>query len=190
MFSLAYWLFFSLSILLRSSPCVLFFDELDVLCGKRESGKEKGIDAIICSNNKYDDVLVQRAGIANASVLSRIETRGSTSNVSRRRRISTKEQLSKKQRRKGQESLFSMSYLISYFVLFDQVIGATNRPSALDPALRRGGRFETEVEIAAPTERQREEIFSRLLRGRRLSKKTDLKAFAKKLVVKMDGTIL
>lgn len=38
------------------------------------------------------------------------------------------------------------------------VIGATNRVDSLDPALRRGGRFEREVEIGVPDKTGREEI--------------------------------
>lgn len=38
------------------------------------------------------------------------------------------------------------------------VIGATNRPDALDPALRRPGRFDLEIEFALPNEHDREEI--------------------------------
>ncbi len=38
------------------------------------------------------------------------------------------------------------------------VIGATNRPEALDPALRRPGRFDREIEIPPPDKRARKEI--------------------------------
>jgi len=38
------------------------------------------------------------------------------------------------------------------------VIGATNRVDALDPALRRGGRFDREIEIGVPNESGRREI--------------------------------
>lgn len=38
------------------------------------------------------------------------------------------------------------------------IIGATNRPDSLDPALRRPGRFDREVIIGAPTLQQRKEI--------------------------------
>ncbi|MFH1448779.1 MAG: CDC48 family AAA ATPase [Candidatus Micrarchaeota archaeon] len=38
------------------------------------------------------------------------------------------------------------------------VIGATNRPNALDPALRRPGRFDRELEIGVPDKNARKEI--------------------------------
>ena len=45
------------------------------------------------------------------------------------------------------------------------VIGATNRPNALDPALRRGGRFDREIEIGIPDQKGRLEILSIHTRG-------------------------
>ena len=39
------------------------------------------------------------------------------------------------------------------------VIGATNRPNAIDPALRRFGRFDREIDIGVPDENGRMEIF-------------------------------
>lgn len=49
------------------------------------------------------------------------------------------------------------------------VIGATNRPNALDPALRRGGRFDREIEIGIPNKDSRMEIMSVHTRGMPLS---------------------
>lgn len=40
------------------------------------------------------------------------------------------------------------------------VVGATNRPDSLDPALRRPGRFDKEVIVGAPTSQQRKDILS------------------------------
>ena len=43
------------------------------------------------------------------------------------------------------------------------VLGATNRPEALDAALRRPGRFDTEIEVGVPSESGRRAIFDGLL---------------------------
>ncbi len=45
------------------------------------------------------------------------------------------------------------------------VIGATNRPNALDPALRRPGRFDREIEIGIPDRNARKEILLIHTRG-------------------------
>ncbi len=54
------------------------------------------------------------------------------------------------------------------------VIGATNRPNAIDPALRRGGRFDREVEIGMPTREGRFEILQIHTRGMPLTPEVDL----------------
>ncbi|MFX1551683.1 MAG: CDC48 family AAA ATPase [Promethearchaeota archaeon] len=59
------------------------------------------------------------------------------------------------------------------------VIGATNRPNSLDPALRRPGRFDREIEIKVPNERGRREIFQIHTRNMPLDKKISLKEFSK-----------
>ncbi|MFX0075850.1 MAG: CDC48 family AAA ATPase [Candidatus Hermodarchaeota archaeon] len=58
------------------------------------------------------------------------------------------------------------------------VIGATNRPNSLDPALRRPGRFDREIEIKVPNEKGRREVFQIHTRNMPLDKKISLKEFA------------
>jgi len=58
------------------------------------------------------------------------------------------------------------------------VIGATNRPGALDPALRRPGRFDREIEIGVPDKRGRYEILQIHTRGMPLAEDVDLKKLA------------
>ena len=58
------------------------------------------------------------------------------------------------------------------------VIGATNRPNALDPALRRPGRFDREIEIGVPDRDGRLEILQIHTRGMPLGKDVDLKELA------------
>ncbi|MHA2357231.1 MAG: CDC48 family AAA ATPase [Candidatus Heimdallarchaeaceae archaeon] len=58
------------------------------------------------------------------------------------------------------------------------VIGATNRPNAVDPALRRPGRFDREIEIHVPDRDSREEILLIHTRGMPLAQDVELKALA------------
>ena len=59
------------------------------------------------------------------------------------------------------------------------VIGATNRPQALDPALRRPGRFDREIEIRPPDKNGRKEILQVHTRNMPLADDVDLEEFAK-----------
>jgi len=54
------------------------------------------------------------------------------------------------------------------------VIGATNIPNSLDPALRRPGRFDREIEIGIPDQRGRLEILHIHTRGMPLAQDVDL----------------
>lgn len=58
------------------------------------------------------------------------------------------------------------------------VIGATNRVNALDPALRRPGRFDREIEIGVPDKEGRLEVLQIHTRGMPLDKAVNLESFA------------
>ena len=58
------------------------------------------------------------------------------------------------------------------------VIGATNIPDSLDPALRRGGRFDREIEIGIPDKKGRLEIFQVHSRGVPLADDVKLDQYA------------
>ncbi|MEK6833929.1 MAG: AAA family ATPase, partial [Thermoproteota archaeon] len=59
------------------------------------------------------------------------------------------------------------------------VIAATNRPDSIDPALRRPGRFDREIEIGIPDEEGRKEILDIHTRGMPLNDKVNLDQIAK-----------
>jgi len=59
------------------------------------------------------------------------------------------------------------------------VIGATNRPDILDPAVTRPGRLDQLIYIPLPDLKSRESIFSACLRNSPLSKEVDLNEMAK-----------
>ncbi|MHB1868355.1 MAG: CDC48 family AAA ATPase [Nitrososphaerales archaeon] len=58
------------------------------------------------------------------------------------------------------------------------VIAATNRPNALDPALRRPGRFDREIEIGVPDQKGRLEVLQIHTRGMPLAEDVDLQKLA------------
>ncbi len=58
------------------------------------------------------------------------------------------------------------------------VIAATNRQNALDPALRRGGRFDREIEIGVPNKKSRLEILKIHTRNMPIAKDVNLKELA------------
>ena len=59
------------------------------------------------------------------------------------------------------------------------VIAATNRPDSIDPALRRPGRFDREIEIGIPDDDGRLDILSIHTRGMPINEKVNLKQIAK-----------
>ena len=61
------------------------------------------------------------------------------------------------------------------------VLGATNRPDSVDPALRRPGRFDREMEISVPNIDGRIEILQIHTRGMPIGKDVDLKKLAYEL---------
>jgi len=61
------------------------------------------------------------------------------------------------------------------------VIGATNRPESVDPALRRPGRFDRELEVGVPNVEGRIEILQIHTRGMPLSDDINLKKLATEL---------
>ncbi len=58
------------------------------------------------------------------------------------------------------------------------VIGATNRPNAIDPALRRPGRFDREIEIGVPSRKARLEILQIHTRGMPITEGVNLDELA------------
>ena len=60
------------------------------------------------------------------------------------------------------------------------VLAATNRPDSLDPALRRGGRFDKEVMMPVPNEHVREQILRSLTREWNLGDDVDFAMLARR----------
>lgn len=110
----------------QSSPCILFFDELDGIAPKRGENSE------------------------NSNIAQRVVS----------------------------QLIIELDSLESYNSVI--VLGATNRPDLLDPALIRPGRFEFVFNFKPPNKDERYEIFKLCTKNRRLSKDIDLYKLAEK----------
>jgi transitional endoplasmic reticulum ATPase len=60
------------------------------------------------------------------------------------------------------------------------IIAATNRLTSIDPALRRPGRFDREIEVTLPSEDERLDILRKYVRKMTIDANVDLKVWAKK----------
>ena len=106
-----------------SSPCIIFFDELEAIAGARGSGDGNNVTERVISQ-----MLTEMDGIE--------ELRGVV------------------------------------------ILGATNRPDLLDPALLRAGRFEVRLELPMPDRTSRRAIFDVHAAHKRLGEDVDLDVLA------------
>uniref|UniRef100_H3BVT2 vesicle-fusing ATPase n=1 Tax=Tetraodon nigroviridis TaxID=99883 RepID=H3BVT2_TETNG len=95
----------------QKQPAIIFIDELDALCPKREGAQNEVEKRVVAS------LLTLMDGIGSEGHSGRL-----------------------------------------------LVLGATNRPHALDPALRRPGRFDKELEVGVPSAAERADILQKQLR--------------------------
>jgi len=108
----------------QSSPCILFFDELDGIAPKRGENSE------------------------NSNIVQRVVS----------------------------QLIIELDSLESYKSVI--VLGATNRPDLLDPALIKPGRFEFVFDFKLPAQDERYEIFKLCIKNQKLSKDVDLHKLA------------
>ncbi|CAN6442900.1 unnamed protein product [Victoria cruziana] len=109
----------------EGKPSVIFIDEIDVLCPRRDSRKEQ-----------ESRIVAQLLTLMDGS----------------------------------KSSAKSCSHVA--------IIASTNRVNAIDPALRRPGRFDAEVEVTVPTEEERLKILQLCTRKLSLEKDVNLQAIA------------
>lgn len=111
----------------KIAPCILFIDEIDVICPKRDTSQSQMDKRIVAQ------LLLSMDGLAMES-------------------------------NDGKPVI---------------VLAATNRPDSLDPALRRGGRFGTEINMGVPNEAMREQILRAQTRKTPVDNDVDFAQLAK-----------
>ncbi|KDN41226.1 AAA-domain-containing protein [Tilletiaria anomala UBC 951] len=123
----------------RKSPCVIIIDEIDALAPRRDAGG--GVGAEGAGEGAGE---VERRVVATLLTLLDgidLQTEGSDASETSEGKKPVETPLSKR----GPRVV---------------VIAATNRPNAVDPALRRPGRLDREIEIGIPTSAARAAILT------------------------------
>uniref|UniRef100_A0A803N413 AAA+ ATPase domain-containing protein n=1 Tax=Chenopodium quinoa TaxID=63459 RepID=A0A803N413_CHEQI len=138
----------------RTAPSIIFIDEIDAIAEKRESSQKRQEGRIVTQLLKCMDTICENASVAGQ----KISVSGSKVHSS-----PAVPEISVSENKRGH-------------VL---VIGATNRPNALDPALRRPGRFNWEIELGVPDENARFEILSVLTRDLGVQEGLNLRKLAR-----------
>lgn len=60
------------------------------------------------------------------------------------------------------------------------VIAASSHPDCLDPSLRRSGRFDKEIGLGVPNDKEREEILSVILKRLKINANVDVTNLARR----------
>ncbi|XP_021720454.1 cell division control protein 48 homolog C-like [Chenopodium quinoa] len=138
----------------RTAPSIIFIDEIDAIAEKREGSQKRQEGRIVTQLLKCMDTICENASVA-----------GQKKSVSESKVHSSPAvpEISVSENKQGR-------------VL---VIGATNRPNAIDPALRRPGRFNWEIELGVPDENARFEILSVLTRDLGVQEGLNLRKLAR-----------
>lgn len=157
----------------RFAPSIIFVDEVDAIASRREGASKDMERRIVSQLLTCIDNLANRARSKGGNAL---ESGGTDS----------KEEIVPHELDSGMGAQRSDAETASLDPVNNDtappvvVIAATNRPECLEPALRRAGRFDREIELGAPDEEAREAILSKLCRRLKLGKDFDLRVLAKR----------
>ena len=142
------------------APCILFIDELDAL-GRSRGEVVTDINEIVAHISNHNQ---NRAPANQRDPINHPNSYATLENREMEGRGETRENNLRPTKNQGTRSKFGP--LTQLLVSMDGVnnlsgvlvLGATNRPESLDPALTRPGRFERVIRVEKPAEEKRVEI--------------------------------
>ena len=135
------------------APCIVFIDEIDAVAPKRETAQREMERRIVAQFLTCMDDL---------SALTMEPKASKDDNLS--------------ESKMDTDTLDEVPVRHKHVV----VIGATNRPDALDPALRRAGRFDREITMGIPSEKSRMAILKVMAKKLRLNGDFDFAEVARR----------
>lgn len=158
----------------RLAPSIVFIDEVDAIASRREGASKEMERRIVSQLLTCIDNLATRASKTTT------KTSEEADSISRQDDGTEADQRLSAAAEPDDTSMDKSAMNATQDRGPVVVIAATNRPESLEPALRRAGRFDREIELGAPDEEARAAILSKLCRRLRLDKDFDVKTLAKR----------
>ncbi|GMH42226.1 hypothetical protein BSKO_10145 [Bryopsis sp. KO-2023] len=153
-----------------SAPSIIFIDEIDSIAQKRENAQREMERRIVAQLlTCMDDLSGAQTVIETPNLVGDEDGPGQASNPD--------SQTAQDGAGNAPESAEKSDPQTGGHVI---ILGATNRPDALDPALRRAGRFDREISLGIPNEAARMRILSVMCKKLRLEGNFDFGAVARK----------
>jgi SpoVK/Ycf46/Vps4 family AAA+-type ATPase len=143
------------------APSIIFIDEIDAIAPKRDTAQREMERRIVAQMLTCMDDLAAPPAAAAGGAAAAAAAEGDAAAA-------------------ADAPIADDSHIQQYRRGHVVVIGATNRPDALDPALRRAGRFDREISLGIPTEAARCQILKVLSRSLRLQGGFDFHAIARR----------
>ena len=157
----------------KVAPCIVFIDEIDTLGESRQNvmSNNVGADDLLQSLYKSNQGLTEKKksdyiDTDKAGNITEKKSRGGVTKKIRSENLQHNSSIEKKNQAKQQANQEQLHLLMQFLVELDGlksragiiVIGATNRPKVLDPALTRPGRFDRVLNLELPGKTKRIEI--------------------------------
>lgn len=157
----------------RMEPSIVFIDEIDAIASRREGASKEMERRIVSQLLSCVDSLSSRRTTAEDKV---DDTDGSARAEHSESKIRDEEGSMAVETGQMEANEHGNQQRRPSII----VVAATNRPESLEPALRRAGRFDREIELGAPDEEGRAAILSKLCRNLKLGEDFDLKSLARR----------
>ncbi|SJX63872.1 related to AFG2-ATPase of the CDC48/PAS1/SEC18 (AAA) family [Sporisorium reilianum f. sp. reilianum] len=135
----------------RKSPCIIIIDEIDALAPRREGGSGQG------ANTDGAGEVERRVVAQLLTLLDGMEEADDDDDDDTQQDDGSETAEKQSTAVKRTTSAKAPARVV--------VLAATNRPNAIDPALRRPGRLDREIEIGIPTAAARGDIIRTLIRS-------------------------
>lgn len=159
---------------IRLSPSIIFIDEVDAIASRREGASKEMERRIVSQLLTCIDNLATSSAKHGLNASENRSSNGPTGDG--KERVICSGEAGVAEIPSAEDADDSPTGRIPPVV----VVAATNRPESLEPALRRAGRFDREIELGAPDEEARLAILSKLCRHLKVSHSFDASVLAKK----------